>query len=274
MSLTSNNLLMSTNGIDRNISNSRKRMLMKQVIYNIFEEAKTAIDDIFWIEILENASRGKLPKGISFNEDHLSTVKRRRVISSDIFTEKSNDEIAKIFIDFITKHTGLMSDRQSEYYDNFVVETVELDWGKIKKRRSLLNLKLSEYINNYILPYHEEMYGETLTCIQKGELLKTLFLCSKIKLLDKDNVIVQDNSIISIPNILMYNEILDRYNIINANYIRNSFVTTNRDIVLRHPLYIKRNFDPVKYQKAVITKRINKMNNLKYPVTSIYEPEL
>ena len=273
---TSTGFINSTNSFEgMNISNRRKRILIKPIIYPIFESIKESTDDVYWIEILEDSSRGRFPKTIIFENSYLYVIKRKRKILSKSFDAKTNDEIIKIFIDFVTKHTGMMSDRQAEQYSNYIPDDDDLKWTDINRKQSFLTLKLNRYINNIFNINHSNRFGEELTGQDKVDIFNKLFLCCKLKIINKNNIMLENSDIISLPDVLSCNEIFHSYSIKDEHMDKISQrAKIFKPIKFETSTYSPCKFNMKKFQVKTIKSRISRLSENGYIARRIPEPEI
>ena len=225
--MSNNSGLITTSFNTEGLSQSRKRLLSKPIIYPIFDEAKNYIDDEYWVTLLENASRGKFPaRGIKFINSALVLKKSNRIFRSEFMEDK--ETTAEKFIGFISKHTG-------RYSDNQIVELSEskdirrnVTFPNIVRNPRLRNLFISDYIN------------ENFSDISRK---KKLILLSLIRYCFSKRVINASNS--GIENGKLYINILNttddgNFYISDRNYFKSINNTINqarkRNVRNRDPL--------------------------------------
>ncbi len=236
----SNSGLITTSFNSEGLTQSRRRLLSKPIIYPIFDEAKNYINDEYWVTLLENASRGKFPaRGIKFINNALVLKRSNRIFRSEFMDDK--ETTAEKFIEFISKHTG-------RYSDNQIVELSEskdirrnVTFPDIAANPRLRNLFVSDYI--------EDNFSD----ISRRERLRLLSL---IKYCFSKKVINISNS--GIENGKLYIDVLKTTD--NGNFYISSrdYMKSVNDTINRMRKRNVRNRDPLEnhtMKKSFVSKR-------------------
>jgi hypothetical protein len=178
----------------------RKTKGGKQVVDPVFEKSLEHIDDPYWQELLSNASKGLFPKRFSYKEGILYYKRGNRLYQAE--TSNSPYEAASIFMDFLRRYGGLMSERdqailQEEQHLRDLAELAqeeeETSWADFKKKvRATL-------IDTYI---EDTGTIRGLSSKEKEQLRHVLAVGVALGYFHKDNITIRGRRIDSIGGLL------------------------------------------------------------------------
>lgn len=131
-----------------NYNRSKKKKSNKPVINPIFEQAIKHIDDPYWINIFDNASKGSFPRSFSYVDDELVQKVKTKVFKTKI-PQDDPELVAEICINEFKKVRGMMSkldrDKALDDFEKHRNKNENHTWKKANKHvRSQL---ISDYID-------------------------------------------------------------------------------------------------------------------------------
>jgi len=121
--------------LNSNSSESSRKKKNIPLMYPIFEELSSRVDDPQWEKYLIDAAKGKFPKGISFNGEALIYKIGNKKPETIEISGKSN--AVENFMNFIRKTTGLRTsmdlerEKDNEHRSSGMVQK---EWSKIKSK--------------------------------------------------------------------------------------------------------------------------------------------
>jgi len=181
---------------------SRKGRGVKQVIHKIFADCANIVDDPFWAEKFNNASKGKFPRGFSYNDGVLTYRKGAKCHQIDVVANPY--EAAFACMEFFRGNGGIfshMDEQQSlelQYARSQAVLTQQqLTWGDANK-------KIQECMLSYYVMGMKSLME--LTDLEMEQLRQTIRLGIANKFFGKHNIYVDNNRIHSINGLLWDNK--------------------------------------------------------------------
>jgi hypothetical protein len=165
------------------------RKSKREICNNVFENLKSFTKDQFWIEFLEKAKYGNLPKNFKFFDGYLTykfKVKTQTInLQGDLNYKTFQD-----FKEFIFDNSGIES--PIDNLDRLKNTTTEVEkpytFNKIKTVQSLIRPALCNYIDKFVKKYN---FNPDDVHIFEAALYNRI-ICEQITLLDvtlKDNLI-------------------------------------------------------------------------------------
>lgn len=177
-----------------------KKKPTDKIINPIFLSCSERLEDPYWKDIFENASRNKFPRGFMYKNSLLTHKKGTRIQRIEI--PDSVSEALSLCLSFFKQAAGLMSemDREKmqreisqELLDKYALE--KISWKDIKKEK-VRNLLINEYIRDVAikLNLNHEGFVELSTLIHKGFLFKRFI---------KNDVIFEQGKVIGINGLII-----------------------------------------------------------------------
>ena len=166
----------------------------KALIYPEFLQASIVEDDPYWKQALINASHGEFSSKLTVYVDH--RLSRKDSTLAPVRVPKTNPEsVARIFIQFHKKHERTLSDNelktQMSRRQEVCTRNVTLNWtdASIQMKKASLNHYANETCKT--LSFSSELQrGRSMR-----DLSATLFIAMRMKLLDRDTVMMDNNII-------------------------------------------------------------------------------
>lgn len=216
-------------------ANSKGKNIRKvqTVVYPVFSKCSELTTDPFWIDIFNNASKGKFPKGFSYKEGCL--FHRRRNKTSSVEVSENAIEAFDTCKTFFRTMGGIASQQEHSKNDSEDAASESLDdtsdntgntseiskiiWSKIvpKKNKTL-------YLHSFISNFAKK---NNMISFEIDKLQKILNLAETLGLLTDTNVIFEGNSISQI-NELTFDPITRQINFEPLNRPQDSSKRSNR----------------------------------------------
>lgn len=171
------------------VSTFRKKLNLN-VMYPMFVNLSEYVDDPYWKAIFLDSSKGKFPKGFTFNGNTLSY----RLNGRSLILDENVNSIKK-FIDFIRINTGIRSPMDLEREKDYEKEHQSIsaasninEWSKFSKcNRRLI---IIEYVTKM-----RKLYKLTQ---DETDQLTTLINMNMEEDVIKKNILLRDNNIVEI----------------------------------------------------------------------------
>lgn len=176
---------------------------IKNYTYPIFNECIKCTSDNFWIEILQDLSMGKCPKGLYILNNNIYCIGKKNSFSLSI--PKAVDDYSKFFTEFKSKlstNTNICSDVDNTLKNKALREntddvTNKSVWSDVKKK-NVQAMYITEFVlrmkKKYSLSWNNAR--ELLSIVQNAFIYKThssKSIVFKNKKIDSINDIVYDS---------------------------------------------------------------------------------
>jgi len=174
-----------------------RRTRTSKILYPIFKECSSKIDDPFWKTTFIQCSCGKFPRGIKLKDNFLIFKKNKKIQQIELSTNL--EEIIQICISIFKNISGLSSkldiQKQREEIEKNLkdIPEEELTWKSIKGSKCKKYL-INKYVNTLgdILQLNNNQKNELKTLINMGLLLD---------IINSSNIILKNNEINKIENL-------------------------------------------------------------------------
>lgn len=198
----------SSNKIRKQLQGANKRIMQKQVIHAVFEEASSLVDDAFWVSALQMAARGKFPKHFMYKDQ---TLYYRGNKTSTTSIPDVPAEAAETFIGFL-QSIGILSDTDIEQHNQQYTNSSDIDtsppsdWSGVSKK--VAEIMKENYVNSMTRIHN-------LDKEQVASLRSVITIGFVTKIFTKKQITIKGYEIVSIEGIEQDEEglfkICDRY---------------------------------------------------------------
>ena len=158
------------------------RVGRKPVLHPVLDQASMYSGDPYWKSKLEDAARGKLPKGFSIRNGSLIFRKKDSTKSKVIPVNPEN--AASMFIVFLKEHGNMLSDKDANYSAMNATANMEINQAQEITWVSIPILTKEMMIDSYVAKCGE--YWD-LTKEQTGNLRRTILTGLTLGLFNKDD---------------------------------------------------------------------------------------
>jgi len=180
------------------VTEKTRKTRVKEIINDIFVDCAKVTSDPFWVEKFNLAAIGKFPTNFTYHDTTLTYKKGAK--TNKIVLSNNVKEAANAFMDFLRNNKSIFSpldeqrviDTQSNR-EQISVSEIPLTWETSSK-------KIKECLISYYVVDMMKMMN--LTTEQAYQLKKIINTGIFSNLLDKNNIKLQNNRIISIEGLL------------------------------------------------------------------------
>jgi len=170
---------------------------VKEIIFPHFLHCCQETEDLYWKYIFEDLSYGRAPYGVYFTKGFMCCGFKGKEFSYVVDTNKPIPDLYSEVKNILQNKLGIQSSEdiilQRELFDN-TSKQISLfecnDWNDIKKKETK-NFLLTNFIMNK---------KKLLPKIKSNKLLATLMLVIQLKIINNDDIIVENGKIIDIEN--------------------------------------------------------------------------
>lgn len=169
----------------------------KEPIHRIFYICSTFIPDEEWSQFLKECSFGKFPRGIKFENNTIKCTQKKKeftqIIPKDV--NKALDVILKCFRDKV----GIKTEREKKSHSmDFEKKRkkalVIKDWKSLSQKVTLKQSLIRIFAENFVRQ-------NFLTSSEHSELIILIELGTSLKIIDADDVIMENGLITEIKNL-------------------------------------------------------------------------
>ena len=197
------------------------------MIYPIFFDCCSHIDDMFWKSIFEELSYGRCPYGTYINKDFFCCNFKGKEFSYNIRGDKDSYDVYMDVYNLLKTRLGLMSnsdriDKRNKFIEceKALKEEQYCTWDDIKKK-NIKKFLVDQYISTNKKRYHlsEKQCKHIMTVILLGLLFKTM------------TIHCEDGHIESIKGITF----CDKKVMIDDSILKNTDTSTPSSIIVEKP---------------------------------------
>jgi len=236
-------------------------------ILPLFEQCSKYTLDLFWIEIFQNCSNDKFPKGVRYNKnDHSISIPSKKKNSNEtIILPKESIELYKVFKNILQTKLFIQSDVDKFNCKSFEkAEDFSNKWKDIKTKYQK-DLAICNYVSKV-----SNLRGITKKNARK--LLSIINIGIQYKTINPGDIIVENGEIVSIKN-LLYNKTNKKIKLDTTKMHAKLDVNVKKDY---KPCGVKQNkFEQLldKFIKEYITSNDIVFESRDFPSEDIVQPD-